>query len=105
MPIKDNMQRSRGLWSGMAFFAMASFAAQNTDAQTISTTVHDAYNLHPAWTLTELHPAGWIPQLMDMEYLPDGRLVVLTMKVERENTTGTPHKVDSLFIISNFGTG
>jgi hypothetical protein len=64
-------------------------------------TVHDADNLNPAYTLSELHTAAWIPQVVDMVMLPDGRLAVLTLLVEPENTSNTPHKTGSLYLIGN----
>lgn len=80
--------------------AMAALAMTKVGAQPISG-VHDPLTLNPAWTLTDFHPTSWVPQLVDMAMLPDGRLAVLDMKVEAENTTGTPKPTGTLYIVGN----
>ena len=37
-------------------------------------------NLHPGYNLYTMHPASFNPQVCGMEFLPDGRLVVVTWK-------------------------
>lgn len=78
---------------GLSLVALAGAAtAQNTN--------HDDVNLHPGFTLTEAHPAAWTPQVSDMDFLPDGRLVILTHSPAAENVTGIPKKVGTLNIVS-----
>lgn len=64
---------------------------------------HDDVNLHPGYTLTEAHPAAWVPQVSGLDFMADGRLVVLTHIPANENVTGIPKKVGTLHIVGNLG--
>ncbi len=85
----------------VAMGAMMALACGNAAmAQAI---YHDDVTLHPGYTLTEAHPAAWIPQVSGMDFMADGRLVVLTHLPALENVTGIPKKVGTLNIVTNPG--
>jgi glucose/arabinose dehydrogenase len=88
-------------------FAIAAMAAGFTAAfaQTGTISVHDADTQNPAWTLAEMHPAAFVPQVGDMAMLPDGRLVILEFVLagtDRENTTNVIRKNGKVHLLSNF---
>lgn len=62
---------------------------------------HDDVALHPGYTLTEAHPAAWTPQVSDMDFMADGKVVILTHLPALENVSGTPKKVGTLNIVTN----
>ena len=75
-----------------------------------SAQVIPAINVHldkvqnPAYTLKELHPAAFTPQVGGLAQLEDGRLVILEFIFavgDRENTTNIPKKNGTLYIGSN----
>lgn len=67
----------------------------------LAQTNHDDVALHPGFTVAEAHPAAWTPQVSDMDFMADGRVVILTHVPAAENTTGVPKKVGTLNIVSN----
>lgn len=68
--------------------------------------VHEDLVLNPAFTISEMHPAAFNPQVGDMAMMADGRLVVLEHVIsalDRENTSGVPRTNGKLFILGNIG--
>jgi hypothetical protein len=98
-----NMQMSRCLSVGTALVG-AGLSFVNAQTGTIS--VHSDVVLNPAYALTELHPAAWLPpQVSDMAFTADGKLVVLTHDLslaDRENTSNNPRSNSKVYIVSNW---
>jgi glucose/arabinose dehydrogenase len=86
----------RGLMMGAAV-AAATFTLPGAQISGI----HDPDNLNPAYSLVEFHPAAWIPQVVDMAMMADGKLAVLTLDVKLENTTNKPDTSGALYIVGN----
>jgi hypothetical protein len=74
-------------------------AAVSTAVTTaVSTSVAQTQGVHPGFTLTNLRPSGFNPQVSGLDFLPDGRLVVSTW--EGFSTTKA-----NVYIVSNAQTG
>jgi hypothetical protein len=61
----------------------------------------DIANVHPSWTLSQLRPAAWQVKVSGMDFLADGRLVVLEMTDPISNHTNIPKPDGNLYIVSN----
>ncbi len=61
----------------------------------------DVDHVHPGWTLSQLRPAAWKPQVAGLALLPDGNLLVLEMMNPNTNSTGTPKPDGNLWVASN----
>ncbi|MDB5102727.1 MAG: rane protein [Fibrobacteres bacterium] len=95
------MHISKSLLLGTAAVA-AGISLSN--AQTGTILVHSDLVLNPAYTLTEAHPAGWIPQVGDMTLMPDGKVALLTHELalsSSENTTNVPRLNGKVYLIGN----
>lgn len=60
----------------------------------------DVDRLHPGYALTDLHSTEIRPQVADLDFLPDGRLVILCLKPEGQNTSGKPRRASQLWLLS-----
>ncbi|HKP95293.1 MAG TPA: hypothetical protein VJ385_06005 [Fibrobacteria bacterium] len=61
----------------------------------------DVDHVHPGWTLSQLRPAAWQPQVSGLARLPDGNLLVLEMTKPNVNRSGTPKPDGNLWVASN----
>jgi hypothetical protein len=61
----------------------------------------DITHVHPAYTLSQMRPAAWQPQVAGMDLLPDGRMLILEMQNPGENTTNVPKKDGVLYLVDN----
>ena len=52
--------------------------------------------VHPGYTLTDLRPAGFEPQVTGMDWLPDGRLAISTWGGSRESVSGEVYLIDNV---------
>jgi hypothetical protein len=52
--------------------------------------------VHPDYTLTNLRPDGFEPQVTGMDWLPDGRLAISTWGGDRESVLGEVYLVDGV---------
>ena len=52
--------------------------------------------VHPDYTLTNLRPEGFQPQVTGMDWLPDGRLAISTWGGDRESVLGEVYLVDGV---------
>ncbi len=52
--------------------------------------------VHPDYTLTNLRPDGFQPQVTGMDWLPDGRLAISTWGGDRESVLGEVYLVDGV---------
>ena len=52
--------------------------------------------VHPDYTLTNLRPEGFEPQVTGMDWLPDGRLAISTWGGDRESVLGEVYLVDGV---------
>ncbi|QFU92043.1 family 16 glycoside hydrolase [Amycolatopsis sp. YIM 10] len=52
--------------------------------------------VHPGYTLTDLRPAGFEPQVTGMDWLPDGRLAISTWGGGRETVLGEVYLLDGV---------
>ncbi|MFC4857087.1 family 16 glycoside hydrolase [Actinophytocola glycyrrhizae] len=52
--------------------------------------------VHPDYTLTDLRPDGFEPQVTGMDWLPDGRLAISTWGGDRESVLGEVYLVDGV---------
>jgi hypothetical protein len=52
--------------------------------------------VHPAYTLTNLRPAGFEPQVTGMDWLPDGRLAISTWGGDRLTVLGEVYLLDGV---------
>ncbi|MEU4363509.1 family 16 glycoside hydrolase [Promicromonospora sp. NPDC023987] len=50
--------------------------------------------VHPDYTLTDLRPDGFEPQVTGMDWLPDGRLAISTWGGDRETVLGEVYLID-----------
>lgn len=61
--------------------------------------------VHPGWTLTTVHPAGYQPKVGAMAFLPDGRLVIGTFDPLQRDDVALPDieskEPDSLYAVTN----
>ncbi|MFI7675575.1 family 16 glycoside hydrolase [Actinophytocola sp. NPDC049390] len=53
-------------------------------------------DVHPDYTLTNLRPDGFEPQVTGMDWLPDGRLAISTWGGDRESVLGEAYIVDGV---------
>jgi len=83
-----------------SFAALLLVASVSLRAQTFD----EVSLVHPSWTLSQLRPNGWNVQVTGMDFLPDGKLVVLEMSDPAENTTNNPRKNGRLFVVSNLSS-
>ncbi|MEO7425544.1 MAG: hypothetical protein ABI036_10180, partial [Fibrobacteria bacterium] len=67
-------------------------------AAAVSTVTAQTQGVHPGYTLTNLRPAGFDPQVSGLDFLPDGRLVVSTWE-------GFSKTKANVYIVSNVQTG
>ena len=51
--------------------------------------------VHPDYTLTDLRPDGFEPQVTGMDWLPDGRMAISTWGGDRETVLGEVYLVDN----------
>jgi hypothetical protein len=96
---------------GASGFSLVPDSALSTDADVVRVTapgrkecegVVDApgdglplTDVHPDYTLTDLRPAGFEPQVSAMDWLPDGRLAITTWG-GTDNTTGEVYLLDNV---------
>jgi hypothetical protein len=78
-------------------FLSALIFASAPEAQVLD----DIANVHPAWTLSSLRPKAWEVQVGGMEFLPDGRLLILQHEKPDANRTNVVRPNGSLFLIDN----
>jgi hypothetical protein len=52
--------------------------------------------IHPDYTLTNLRPDGFQPQVTGMDWLPDGRLAIATWGGAQESVTGEVYLIDGV---------
>ncbi len=62
----------------------------------------DIDHVHPAYTLSSMHPAAWHPQVAGMDFLPDGRMVLLEMQNPNENHSNIPTPDGILYLVENY---
>ena len=67
-------------------------------AAAVSTVTAQTQGVHPGFTLTNLRPTGFNPQVSGLDFLPDGRLVVTTWE-------GFGKTKGSVYLVSNAQTG
>ncbi|MBK1787639.1 family 16 glycoside hydrolase [Prauserella cavernicola] len=53
-------------------------------------------DVHPDFTLTNLRPDGFEPQVTGMDWLPDGRMAISTWGGERESVKGEVYLLDNV---------
>jgi hypothetical protein len=53
-------------------------------------------DVHPDYTLTNLRPDGFEPQVTGMDWLPDGRLAISTWGGSRDSVLGSAYLIDGL---------
>jgi hypothetical protein len=53
-------------------------------------------DVHPGYTLTNLRPQGFEPQVTGMDWLPDGRLAIATWGGDRETVLGEVYLLDNV---------
>jgi hypothetical protein len=61
----------------------------------------DIANVHPSWTLSSLRPKAWEVQVGGMEFLPDGRLLILQHAKPDANRTNVVRPNGTLYVIDN----
>ncbi|WP_020672373.1 family 16 glycoside hydrolase [Amycolatopsis nigrescens] len=52
--------------------------------------------VHPGYTLTDLRPAGFEPQVTGMDWLPDGRMAISTWGGAQETVLGEVYLIDGV---------
>jgi hypothetical protein len=111
---RDGAQRLTLEWRtpGSSSFAVVPNSALSTDADVVRVTApgkkecespddspgdgRPLTGVHPSFTLTDLRPPGFEPQVTGMDWLPDGRLVVSTWG-------GTNKTAGDVYILANTG--
>ncbi|HKP98232.1 MAG TPA: hypothetical protein VJ385_21050 [Fibrobacteria bacterium] len=57
--------------------------------------------VHPAWSVSALRPNAWEVQVGGMDFLPNGKLIVLEHKDPNEQHSGVPTAKGKLWLIDN----
>ncbi len=82
-----------------AFLFWASILAVLWHAPQAQLVFDDVDKLHPDFELQSLQNSDFKPQVSDLAWLPDGRLVMTTIHPAGQNITGFPLRISQLWIV------